>query len=107
MPKTKAGNRAIEVTNDDWTSHLGKRLYSIQGVESVYIQHELDHIDVWVVIPIRDEYIMKQIFEVENEIVAKFSLTEHAPLFFDFHIVYRNGSNEKDLLYNETVLLPR
>ena len=107
MPKIKLRNREFEEINDDCTSYLGQNLYAISRVETVFISLETEYIDVWIVIPKRDVQIMEQIFEVDKEIVGKFSLTKRSPLFFDFHVVYRDGSDEKELVSDKAVLLPK
>ena len=91
----------------EWASYIAEKLYAIPGVESVYIGIERDHIDVWTVIPHRDVPTMEQVYQAEEDIYDTFSPAEQVSLFFDFHIIYRNGSDEKDLLPRQAIQMSR
>lgn len=110
MPKLKLGDKKVDgmgaklhIVRED----LRQKLYSIPGVESVYVSLERDYIDVWIMIPQRDVQIMEQTSIVNGEIIEMFSLGKRSPLLFDFHVIYRNGRDEKDLVSDEAILLPK
>mgnify|MGYP001570017456 CR=1 FL=1 len=106
MPKSRLRERKVEGINEGWTSHLGKRLYSIPGVESVYVLYEIDHLDVLILITRRDELVLEQISKVQIDFCEIFKPLEQSGTSFDFHIIYLNGSKKKDLVPDEAVLLP-
>ena len=105
MPKTKVANREIGVIKDSWISYLGRQLYAVTGVEKVYISRETDNVDVWIIIPQRDTHIMEQISMVYGKIIELFSLTKRSPLLFDFHVIYRDGADDKDLISEKELFL--
>lgn len=105
MPKTKVGNREVEGIRNGWESYLGQNLYAILSVERVYVSLETEYINVWIIIAQRDIHVLEQISKVYGKIIELFGLTKQPPLLFDFHVIYRDGADDKDLISEKAVFL--
>lgn len=91
-----------------WIAYIKDQLYSITGVESIYITIDEKQVDIWILIPNRDIGLMRQIVEKEMLIVDNLD-TDREPMFeIDFHIVYRYGDmGESKLLPQQAIQIPR
>ena len=90
-----------------WISRIRDDLYSISSMESIYISIEGEEVDIWVIIPKRDIGIVRQIAECQGRFLKMLTLDAHSPFSLDFHVVYREGRSEGDLLPTRAFCIPR
>jgi len=103
-------NRSMDASDqqvDGWLSQIREVFYSEPMVESVFVGIQESEVDVWIVIPNRDINVVRHIAERQNLIMTAFSHVEHPVFFIDFHVVYRAGRNEEQLIPQRTIRLPR
>lgn len=91
---------------DGLIRYVRDELYSVQSIESIYVDIKEGNIDIWVVIPKRDIAVVRQIAEAKGRILRLFASAEHPPFTLDFHVVYRDGRNEEDLLTKQAIRVP-
>lgn len=91
---------------DGLIRYVRDEIYSIQSIESLYIDIKEGNIDIWVVIPKRDIAVVRQIAEGKGRIIRLFASSEHPPFTLDFHVIYRDGRNEEDLLTKQAIRVP-
>jgi len=91
---------------DGLIRYVRDELYSVQSIESIYVDIKEDNIDIWVVIPKRDIAVVRQIAESKGRILRLFASAEHPPFTLDFYVVYRDGRNEEDLLPKQAIRVP-
>lgn len=111
QPATTASNVEDSAYSDQsvngWISQIRDALYSIPSVESIYVSIQGEEVDIWVVIPKRDIGIVRQIAECQGRFLKMLALDEHSPFVVDFHVVYREGRSEEDLLPTRAFCVPR
>ena len=94
--------------SDAWIRLLRDDLFSIQGIESMYLARDETNVDVWVVIPKRDIDLVRKIAETEREIMSQFFNHQRDPIFyFDFHTVYMESSRVEELVPRSAIEIPR
>ncbi len=92
---------------DGWISRIREQLYLEPSVESVYMSIEEANIDFWVVIPKWDIDVVHHIAESQARIMDMFGQTEKPLFFIDFHVIYRNGHDESELIPTLAIRLPK
>lgn len=92
---------------DEWISRIREELYLEPSVESVYMSIEEGNVDFWVVIPKRDIEVVRHIAESQARIMDIFGRTEKPIFFMDFHVIYRNGHGEEELVPKRAIRLPK
>lgn len=92
---------------DGWISRIREQLYLEPSVESVYMSIEEANIDFWVVIPKWDIDVVHHIAESQARIMDMFGQTEKPLFFVDFHVIYRNGHDESELIPTLAIRLPK
>jgi len=111
QPVTTASNVGDLAYSDQsingWISQIRDALYSIPLVETMYLSIEGEEVDIWVVIPKRDIGIVRQIAECQGRFLKMLALDEHSPFLLDFHVIYREGRSEEDLLPTQAIRIPR
>lgn len=90
-----------------WISYIRQELYSDPSVEDIFVSIEDNSVDVWVVIPERDISVLRQLVEIEGQILEMLVSGEHPAFLFDFHIIYRCGRNIDELAPTKSIRLPR
>jgi len=107
LTETDESSEFVQNVNG-WITYIKEQLYSIEGVESIYVTIDEKQVDMWILIPNRNIGLMRQIVEKEMLIVDILD-TDLEPKFeVDFHIVYRfGGIDENKLLPREAVKIPR
>ena len=92
---------------DGWISRIREQLYLEPSVESVYMSIEEGNVDLWVVVPERDIQVVRRIAESQARIMDLFGQTEKPLFFIDFHVVYRNGHSEEEVIPKRAIRLPK
>lgn len=91
-----------------WIAYIRELLYSITGVESLYVTIDDKQVDIWILIPNRDIDLMRQIVEKEMLIVDSLNTDLELRFEVDFHIVYRYGSiDDRQLIPRLAIQIPR
>lgn len=91
-----------------WITYIKEQLYSIAGVESIYVTINEKQVDIWILIPNRDIGLMRQIVEKEMLIVDSLDTDLELKFEVDFHIVYRYGAmNDSQLIPRQAIQIPR
>ncbi len=101
------GTDASDQQVDGWLSKIREAFYSEPMVESVFVGIQENEVDIWIVIPNRDINVVRHIAERQNLIMTAFSHVEHPVFFIDFHVVYRAGRSEEQLIPQRTIRLLR
>lgn len=84
-----------------WIAHTKERFCSFPGVESIYLAIQENNIDIWLLIPQRDFELVGRLVDIEMKILDDFG----TKLFPEFHIIYRCGRNESQLVPREAIRL--
>lgn len=92
---------------DGWIPRIQEELYLEPSVESVYVSIEEGNVDFWVVIPKRDIQTVRRIAESQTRIMDMFCGTDKPMFFIDFHVIYRNGHDEEELIPKLAIRLPK
>ena len=102
----------IKVSNsvtDSWLHRISETVYANPAVEALFVSNVEEAVrDYWVVIPERDIALVRELISVQQEkVLSLFAQAENAPFQLDFHIVYRNGRDVKDLIPSEAISVPK
>ena len=92
-----------------WLSRISETVYANPAVESLFVSRGEEAVrDYWVVIPERDIALVRELISDQQEkVLSLFAQAENAPFQLDFHIVYRNGRDVKDLIPSEAISVPK
>jgi hypothetical protein len=106
-------NRAISATVvsdqniNGWLTYVRDEFYSVPVVEAIYVAIDKRDVDIWLIIPKRDFALLRRLVDREMEILKAFAPLEKPPFLFEFHIVYRCGATEGELVPREAIPLSR
>ena len=85
---------------NSWLHRISETVYANPAVEALFVSKGEEAVrDYWVVIPERDIALVRQLISDQQEkVLCLFVQTANAPFQLDFHIVYRNGRDIKELI---------
>lgn len=91
-----------------WLAKIRQETYKNPKVESFYITIDDEALfDYWIVIPHRDiELVRELIKDQQKHVIDLFAGTDHPPFQLDFHIVYREGRDARDLVPDKAIEIP-
>lgn len=91
-----------------WMAKIRQEAYKNPKVESFYITIDDEALfDYWIVIPHRDiELVRELIKDQQTNVIDLFAGTDHPPFQLDFHIVYREGRDARDLVPDKAIEIP-
>ena len=93
---------------NSWLSRIRKTVYANPAVEALFVSKGEEAVrDYWVVIPKRDIALVRKLISDQQEKVLSLFAQTDAPFQLDFHIVYRNGRDVKELIPSEAISLPK
>jgi hypothetical protein len=88
-----------------WIAYVKEVFYSVPDVESIYLTIEENNVDLWLVIPKRDFKLVRRLVELEMRVLNDFVSPQGMQLFIEFHIMYRCGVAESQLIPREAIRL--
>lgn len=94
-------------TANGWINHIKEEFYSVPEIESVYFTIDETNVDIWLVIPDRDFALVRQLVDLEMQIMSKFAAHGRAAFLLEFHIVYRCGVDEDRFIPQRAIRLPQ
>lgn len=94
-------------TANGWISYIKEQFYSVPKVESIYYSIDDTDVDIWIIIPTRDFKLLRRLVDLEMKVLDIFSDTDLSLYRFEFHILYRNGANENQLVPKRALRLPK
>ncbi|MCH8062652.1 MAG: hypothetical protein IH861_09125 [Chloroflexi bacterium] len=85
---------------NSWLHRISETVYANPAVEALFVSKGEEAVrDYWVVIPERDIALVRELISDQQEkVLFLFAETENVPFQLDFHIVYRNGRDIKELI---------
>jgi len=91
-----------------WMAKIRQETYKNPKVESLYTTLDDEaRVDYWIVIPHRDiELVRELIKDQQKHVIDLFAGTDHPPFQLDFHIVYREGRDARDLVPDKAIEIP-
>jgi hypothetical protein len=99
--------KSFDQTMNGWLNYIRDEFYAIPQVEAIFVAIDDRDVDIWLIIPNRDFALLRTIVEREMKVMKVFTPTEKPLFLFEFHIVYRCGAAENELVPREAVSLPR
>lgn len=90
---------------DSWLHRISESVYANPAVEALFVSKGEEAVrDYWVVIPERDIALVRKLINDQKEkVLSLFAQTENVPFQLDFHIVYRNGRDIKELIPSKAI----
>ena len=85
-------------SGNDCMAFVKEEMYSISGIESIYVSIDGESLDIWILIPERDIDLVQRIIEKENRIVDRFIDEGQTKYLFDFHVLYQCQATESELV---------
>jgi hypothetical protein len=84
-----------------------EEMYSISGIESIYVSIDGESVDIWILIPERDIDLVQRIIEKENRIIDRFINEGQTKYLFDFHVLYKCQATESELVPANSIKIPK
>lgn len=81
-----------------WMAYMKEIFYEYPQVESIYYSIEEDNIDIWLIIPERDFSLVRRLVDSEMMVLDTFEMDDKSLYQCEFHIIYRDGHIENDLI---------
>jgi hypothetical protein len=95
----KSGNECMAFVKEE--------MYSISGIESIYVSIDGESVDIWILIPERDIDLVQRIIEKENRIIDRFINEGQTQYLFDFHVLYQCQATESELVPTNSIKIPK
>ena len=105
--KTVVDLVTFDQTANGWIAYVREGFYAFPQVESIYYTIDDTDIDIWLIIPTRDFSLLRRLVDLEMRILGIFSSADLSLYRFEFHILYRNNSNENQLVPKRALRLPK
>ncbi len=90
-----------------WIAYIKGIFYEYPQVESIYYSIEEDNIDIWLIIPVRDFSLVRRLVDSEMMVLDTFETDDKSLCQCEFHITYRNGHIESDLIPQNALRIPK
>jgi hypothetical protein len=90
-----------------WLAYIKAIFYEYPQVESVYYSIEEDNIDIWLIIPERDFSLVRRLVDSEMLVLDTFEMDDKSLCQCEFHIIYRDGHLESDLVPQSALRIPK
>lgn len=97
---------SYDQTINGWIAYVREQFYSISEVEAIYVAIKENNVDIWLLIPNRDFALVRQLVDQEMKVLETFVDIEQPLFLCEFHIVYRCGADESQLVPQEAFRLP-
>ena len=107
--ETYSPEQISDSRSHSWLNRISKTVFANPAVEALFVSNVEEAVrDYWVVIPERDIALVRELISDQQEkVLSLFAQAENAPFQLDFHIVYRNGRDVKELIPSEAISVPR
>lgn len=93
---------------DSWLNRISKTVYANPAVEALFVSLGEEAVkDYWVVIPERDIALVRKLISDQQEKVLRLFAQTDAPFQLDFHIVYRNMRDIRELIPSKAISVPK
>ena len=94
---------------DSWLHRISETVYANPAVEALFVSNGEEAVrDYWVVIPERDIALVRELIsDQQDKVLSLFAQTENVPFQLDFHIVYKNGRDVKDLIPSRAIFVSK
>jgi len=90
-----------------WIAYIKEMFYVYPEVESIYYSIEEDNIDIWLIIPERDFSLVRRLVDLEMLALDTFETDDKSLCQCEFHIIYREGHIEGDLIPQKALHIPK
>lgn len=91
-----------------WLNRISQIVYANSSVEALFVSKGEEAVrDYWIIIPERDIALVRELVRDQEKVLSLFAQAENAPFQLDFHIVYRNGRELKELLPSKAISVPK
>ena len=94
-------------SGNECMAFVKEEMYSISGIESIYVSIDGESVDIWILIPERDIDLVQRIIEKENRIIDRFINEGQTKYLFDFHVLYQCHATESELVPANSVKIPK
>ncbi len=83
---------------DGWIGYIKEKFTVVSEIESINYIVDKKKIDIWIILPDRNLQIIRQIIDIEMEVLDIFDDDANTVFDFGFHIIYRCGFSEQNVL---------
>lgn len=90
-----------------WIEYIKDNFYGYPQVESIYYSIEEDNVDIWLIIPERDFSLVRRLVDLEMLVLDTFEMDDKSLCQCEFHIIYRDGHIESDLIPKNALRIPK